>query len=656
MGDSYRSPSAGFSLPSVFALLLSAIACSDPAPIVTELTVTPYVLPDCPPPETNVTLSALGPFSPSNLTVENLPLYGSTRDLRFPANTAAIEAVVSDGARRFLGYSDRRREAGFSLSLFPERRECRLVAAEQDAFPGHNTAKAFGFSPASGTLLVAGGSLEDELLQGALAFDLDRATVQRIPDPGAEFCSTCGLHTPRAHATVTEFGPKLLVAGGEVPPEPGLDVDPGSRAEVFDPALGQFEPEGIALLRGRSRHAAVVLRDGTTLLVGGTGEDGLVSQFELVSPESRRATLLGLAELRFGREHPQALVLSDGRVFVGGGVDEQGAPIASAEWFSADATDPEFETALEPKARDWSFAPLAGGGVLGVAGCEPEREPDEPCTGVGCPTNCTANCCLARCPDGGCPSDKAVWFGPDGVPTAITAPARFAAPMLAPGSDGSPWLFDAALPSAPLFRFNPWRAEFERTTATIHSPPARDAPIVSLGPDAFAWLTASEPPELIGFRAGTRSVFSSDLPLVTLVDPEDPARPWHLAPDRAVPPDMFRRSETSMQNELALGAPDAEPRVWLTDALFGDVSVSIDYTGAPPILLLGETRVGSESCPWPDPELRGGALRVVRAGASLRLDQSKRTALCDGPSGSVAIGLAAADATSNVSRLEVARN
>lgn len=617
--------------------------------------MTPHELPNCPPPDVNVTLSALGPFSPSNLTVENLPLFNSTRELRFPANTAAIEAVVSDGARRFLGYSERRRETGFSLSLFPERRECRLVDAVEDGYPRSNEAKAFGFSPSTGTLLVAGGSRERDLLQGALAFDVDRATVQRIPDPGAAFCSTCGLHTPRAHATVTEFGAYLLVAGGEVP-EDGL-VDPGNRAEVFDPAFGQFEPETIALLRSRSRHAAVVLRDATTLLVGGTAEDELVAQVELVSPESRRSTLLGLAELDRGRQHPRALLLSDGRVFVGGGTDLDGAPVASAEWFSADARTREFVTTFEPAARDWSFASLPGGGVLGVAGCEPAREPDEPCTGVGCPTNCTANCCLARCGlNGGCPSDKAVWFDPEGVPTAITAPGRFAVPMLAPGSDGSPWLFEGALASTPLFRFNPWRAEFERTTATLQAPPGRGAPLVSLGPDTFAWLTASSPPELIGFRAGTRGVFSNDLPLVTLVDPEDPARPWHLAPDRAVPPDLFRRNETSLQNELALDAPEARPRVWLTDALFGDVRVSIDYAETPPLLLLGETLVGSDACPWPDPEQPGGVLRVVRAGASLRLEQSKKAALCDGPSGNVAIGIAAGNEPSSVSRLEVTRN
>jgi hypothetical protein len=166
MGVSYRSPSAGFSL--FYVLLFPAlVACGEPAAVATEFFVRPHVVASCDPDVgSTVTLAALGPFPPSNQTVENLPLYGSTRELRFPADTSAVEAVATDGARRFLGYTERKREGGFELTLLPERRECVLFSP-QEGFPRDSIAKALGFSPSTGVLFAAGGRNEVELAQGA---------------------------------------------------------------------------------------------------------------------------------------------------------------------------------------------------------------------------------------------------------------------------------------------------------------------------------------------------------------------------------------------------------------------------------------------------------------------------------------------------------
>lgn len=610
-----------------------------------------------------VTLAALGPFPPSNLTVENLPLYGTARALRFPADTGAVEAVATDGARRFLGYTERRRDGGFELSLLPDRRECVLFAATDEGFPRDGLAKAVGFSVAAGVLLAAGGSNEDELAPGALAFDLDRASVHRIPDPEAAPCPTCGLHTPRAYATVTEFGSALLVAGGELPAG-GLEGEPESSAEVYDPAAGAFQPETIALLHGRRRHAAVVLRGGETLLVGGAGDEELTRQLEVVSPESRRSAYLGLAKLEAGREHPRVVRLSDDRVFVAGGVDADGAPVASAEWFSADARGAERDPAPLHAAHDWSFVALPGGSVLGVAGCDPAREPDA-CEGAD--DCCDANCCRARCGSArGCPSNMAVWFDRDGNETKLRAPTLFSAPLLAPGSDGAPWLLDAGLPTAPVYRFDPFRAEFARTTAALSAPPGRarselggddfgpQPPLVSLGPDTFAWFSAESPPSLMAFRGGTRGALSNDVPLVVLADPDDPTRPAHLAPDRAAG-EIFVRNEERMRNELVLAAGPDAPRVWLTDARFGDASVRIDFSEAPPILLADASEIGGEACPWPLPEETEGSVRVTRRGTVLALTQARASTRCDGPGGDVSLGLRAGTRTSRVSHFEVVR-
>ena len=123
-----------------------------------------------------------------------------------------MEAVATDGARRFLGYTERKREGGFELTLLPERRECVLFSP-QEGFPRETDAKAFGFSAAAGVLFAAGGRHEAELSQGALAFDLDRATVRQIPDPEAELCATCGLHASRVHATVTGYRDRWVARG-----------------------------------------------------------------------------------------------------------------------------------------------------------------------------------------------------------------------------------------------------------------------------------------------------------------------------------------------------------------------------------------------------------------------------------------------------------
>ena len=599
-----------------------------------------------------MTLAALGPFPPSNLTVENLPLFGSTRELRFPANTAAIEAVATDGARRFLGYTERRREGGFELTLLPERRECVLFSAADDGFPQDGVAKALGFSAAAGVLFAAGGSHEASLAQGALAFDLDRASVRRIPDPEAEPCATCGLHTPRAHASVTAFGGALLVAGGELPAEDGLGGDPGRTAEVYDPALGQFEAETITLQYQRTRHGAVVLRSGETLLVGGRGETDLPTRLEVVSRESRRSSFLDLAELATGREQPQVVRLSDDRVFVAGGVGADGAPVASAQWFSPDARDSEGDEVALPARHDWSFVALPGGGVLGVGGCDPALEQD-----ADCRTYCG--------PERGCRSNTAVWFAPDRTRTELEAPAPFSAPLLAPGSDGSPWLVDAGLPTSPVYRFDPWRGEFTRTTANLSAPPVRarsdsdgfgpQQSLVSLGPDTFAWFSADSPPNLMAFRGGTRGPLSNDLPLVALTEPDDPAQPAHLVPDRRTS-EIFGRNGETMQNELTLDAADDAARVWLSDARFEDAIVSVDFSGAPPRVLLDATEVGGESCPWPLPDETSGTLRITRRGGALYLAQARSSARCDGPEGPIALGLRGGRSTSRVSRLEVLRD
>ena len=127
---------------------------------------------------------------------------------------------------------------------------------------------------------------------------------------------------------------------------------------------------------------------------------------------------------------------------------------------------------------------------------------------------------------------EAFWISADGVVTALNLPIRAGHPSLLPGSDGSPWLI---ADNAELYRFDPWRADFEPAGTELGLDGALSPPrFVAMGPDSFAWLSDDAQGVVLGgVRLGTRSAFSNDVPLVTPRDPNDPSRPAHLVPDHA---------------------------------------------------------------------------------------------------------------------------
>jgi len=527
-------------------------------------------------------LQALGDFPTRNDTTATLSLSAQGVRLGFPSGTLALEAKAraESSGQAFIAFSERG-EAGLDFLLWPQGGACELFRAS--SYPAGLGGEGLGFASANGLLMIAGSEgFASAAVVGALTFDA-RTGEPLVVDPRD------AMRQPRAFATVSGFGKKLLVAGGEYPiHESGTPASVfNATAEVYDPTTRSFEPELVPLAVGVGRHAAVLLDSGELALIGGRTQASRASSFvQVVSPLTRTSKLL--LTLNVGRSAPSVLRLDDGRLFVAGGEDELGSPVGALEWRSreADPLPAPFDgTVSLPPRFDRAYAALPGGAVLAVGGCE-DRAPQ---TGEDCASECLRGC--PPRPDGAHAARyEAFWIAADGDVTPLDLPIGAAHPSLLAGSDGSPWLVGE---SGRLYRFDPWHAEFESTGAQL-GPSVGSAPprFVAMGLDSFAWLTEDTTGVVVqGMRLGNRSGFSNDVSLVTLRDPNDPSRPAHLVPDRA-PSDVL--SYEGGPGALAFG-PSANSTsktcVWLSDALFADFSAEFEFSSRlSPSLRLGSTQ------------------------------------------------------------------
>lgn len=608
--------------------LLLACAGAEEAPRVRD--VRAHVPAGCPEPDRRrwpVELEALGDF-PSGPGTRSVLDERSDTELAFPPSTLEVAASVGSGA--WLGRGLATPEGHLDLLLWPAAERCVFGAAPQSAYPGHQGGQALGLSADGRTLLVAGGEGEQSDAAGALLLDLGTGSPRSLPGDAS-------LRRRRAGATITAFGDGFLVAGGFDPvlSEGGSPVVHAD-AELFDPESERFdELPPIELKDARAEHAATVLDDGSSLLVGGVDASGrALVTLERISTETRRSTLAGLATLTVGRKRPTLLRLSDGRIAVAGGELADGsAPVDTVEWLSADASRLTTPPPLSFDARfDRAFVAMPGGGILGVGGCEPRAPgPAEDC----------APCRRGCVPEGGF---DAVWISPEGVATTLPIEAAAAEPVLIAGSEGAPWL----IVGGALYRFNPWRARFEAsfTPAELPAPGLSDAEGVwhplprplAVDPGAFVWVsTAEHGPALVGLRHGTRGPFVRDPELLGNTAPSDGLRPLFLAPDRA--PTEEGATPLSLRFERdAMG----RPRLWLgfgrvqvVDARFADARLDLGLArGSLPLVFLGSSELGGFACPWPgaqqpvtDPE----ALVIERRGERATLVRGELRRDCDVP-------------------------
>jgi hypothetical protein len=159
---------------------------------------------------------------------------------------------------------------------------------------------------------------------------------------------------------------KVLVAGGW---DPDTDVH-SAAAELYDPSTGQFTPTG-SMDRARSFGAAVLLRDGRVLIVGGAA-----TAAEIYDQTTGKFTLTGAsANFDLG---PTATMLTDGRVLIAGsGTDCTGdgcVPTNTAQIYDP-AKGSFTNTGPLLRARYGHAAtPLPDGRVLITGGCDGIRD------------------------------------------------------------------------------------------------------------------------------------------------------------------------------------------------------------------------------------------------------------------------------------------
>jgi len=205
--------------------------------------------------------------------------------------------------------------------------------------------------------------LADErvLVVGGTDFDSTIFEAAEIFNPATgEFTSAGASQSPHVGHTASLLpdGRVLIVGGVNT-----LDTSDFAAAlagnEFFDPASSQFSPAPL-LAAPRTGHAAVELDDGRVLIVGGFGAGGSVLAAEIYDPAADAFMPTANDPSHARQSGVTATLLTDERVLIAGGLDDNAEPIAATELF-----DPQSD----------SFSP---GPNLKTprAGCQAARLPD----------------------------------------------------------------------------------------------------------------------------------------------------------------------------------------------------------------------------------------------------------------------------------------
>ncbi|NRA32799.1 MAG: hypothetical protein HRU17_05615 [Polyangiaceae bacterium] len=614
--------------------------CTDGAKEADRLDVRAHWISSCSPRSEELAkldLAALGDFPASNSTFEaDIPEEARDLGLLIPIETAAVELRARAADEAFLGVGERRGDT-IDISLWPESGSCLLSAGSAD-YLQELDGKALAVLPNSNTLLVAGGFSEtsNEETVGAITVALDTGIASSIPAERA-------LRQRRGFASATAFGDGILVAGGT----DGINGTVSASADVYNPAIDGFDPVSINLSSGRTQHGAVVLRDGRTLLVGGLNDTGQpLRTLETVDPNERSYALAGLATLAEGRSLPQVLRLSDDRILVAGGVDANGAPITTAEWFDALARTPidpvggkaRTDRDLGSSVYERQFAALSGGGFLALGGCTPDD-------GQGsCDPSCSAGCQ---------PSAEVLWVAANGeirrIDADVTSPSG--ARSLVAGTDGSAW----AINSEGWWQFDPWTLQWRARRSRSVGPVSA---LRSASPGLLVWLESTgSGGQIRGARFENRS------PWTRYIEPLLDPMPNHLSISQT-PNSSTEAPGThySIADGLVLHPDSAE--VWITDTRYGGFEwLATTTTSELPLLLVHDGNTPTQ-CRWP--AIQGSApisLKAWRQQNQIVLEACGRGCLepmqrqCDVSAGTLLkLGVSADQSPSTLISMSVSRS
>ncbi len=164
---------------------------------------------------------------------------------------------------------------------------------------------------ADGRVLIAGGEDRQE----------NKLASAEIYDPSTgKFTQTGNMADARgAHTATALKDGRVLIAGGASGHYPSQNVY--RSAEVFDPSTGKFTSASLMSV-GRHKHAAILLRSGKVLIVGGSDNrdwHGEYASAEIYDPTSGTFTATGAMNTARFKLPAAVALLPNGRVLVAGG-------------------------------------------------------------------------------------------------------------------------------------------------------------------------------------------------------------------------------------------------------------------------------------------------------------------------------------------------
>ena len=209
-------------------------------------------------------------------------------------------------------------------------------------FAGDGSATAEVYDPATGTFTPTGnmstariGQTATLLLDGRVLIaggitsgssGTPLATAELYDPITGAFTAAATMTAPRAGHTATLLPDgKVLVTGGFTDSlgSNGVGTD---TAEIYDPAKATFRPTNKPMVEGRWAHTAMLLPDGTVLIVGGGS-----SVAEIYSASDGSFSAIGSDESdRLGHT---ATLLKNGSVLIIGGFDYGKGPLTTAELY-----------------------------------------------------------------------------------------------------------------------------------------------------------------------------------------------------------------------------------------------------------------------------------------------------------------------------------
>jgi hypothetical protein len=198
-----------------------------------------------------------------------------------------------------------------------------------------------------------------------------------------KFTRTGSMSISRRGHTSTVLGDgRVLVAGG-AQSSAGGDSPALDTAELYNPATGRFTPTG-TMTSGHDMHTGTLLSDGRVLIAGGLNQESqVVSTAELYDPGT--GTFTATSSLTHALQSHTATLLADGQVLVAGGyeltyettnsgwrVKTMGA-VASAELYDPKAGQFRDAGSMASARMGHTATLLLGGRVLIAGGVDPAR-------------------------------------------------------------------------------------------------------------------------------------------------------------------------------------------------------------------------------------------------------------------------------------------